>query len=259
MSAANFTTTVMLALAVFAANPPANAQSMIAKPGRYAIQRIASEAYDNAHQRCASTIGGQAALGQLVNDVAPVLAQHPSQPLNLALVWRTPYSVQFSASADGGFTWRAPITLKLNGCAGGPSVDNILDSAQVAIGADGLITVAALLRAPERAIERSNDAGEISIEVEPESTAVVVMQSNNGGLNFSSARLFEIAVTDAAPRLSHLALAAHPSRAGLSYVLVTRDNKAADGFGVRSAQAPLFASINCARAINCNGGNRSYW
>jgi hypothetical protein len=146
----NLTNALILALAVLSVNPIASAQSTIAKPGRYAIQRIVAETYDAAHQRCASVIGGQAALGALVNDVAPVLAQHPSQPLNLALIWQTPYSVQFSSTVDGGFTWRAPITLKLNGCAGGPSVDNALDSAQVAIGADGLITVAALLRAPER-------------------------------------------------------------------------------------------------------------
>jgi hypothetical protein len=72
----------------------------------------------------------------------------------------------------------------------------------------------------------------------------VLAQSSNGGSSFSPARLLETFAIETAPRLSHLALAAHPTRAGLSYLMATRDNKDADGFGVRVALAPLFASVN---------------
>jgi hypothetical protein len=222
------------------------AQTMIAKPARYAIQRIAAEPYDQAHQRCASIIGGAAAQGVLVNDVEPVLAQHPTQPLQLALVWRTAYSVQFSASVDGGFNWRKPVTLKLNGCAGGPSVDNELRDARIAIGADGAITVAALLRAPERQVERIGDDGETILEIEPESTAVVVTRSSDFGLKFANAVVLENLAADAGVGVDHLALAAHPKRAGLAYMLLTRANLTADGFGVRTARAPLFSSTTSA-------------
>jgi hypothetical protein len=223
------------------------AQTTIAKPARYAIQRIAAEPYDQAHQRCASIIGGASAQGVLVNDVEPVLAQHPTQPLQLALVWRTAYSVQFSVSVDGGFNWRKPVTLKLNGCAGGPSVDNELRDARIAVGADGVITVAALLRAPERQVERIDDEGETIVESEPESTAVVVTRSTDFGLRFSNAVVLDNLTANAGLDVNHLALAAHPKRPGLAYLLLTRANAATDGFGVSAARAPLFASASGTR------------
>jgi hypothetical protein len=227
-------------IALSIAAPQALAQINLGKPGRYAITRLSKEPYDALHQRCASLAGVLS--NTIVNDTDLVVAQNPNKTLELAAVWRTPYSVQFASSVDGGFNWSNPKTLPLNGCAGGPSIDDSLSQAKIAFDADGSIVIAAVLTSPETTVTDTDEDGNIVQSTEPESAAVVSTRVTVAGAAITPAYVLDIDASITAPvSITHLALAPQPRKLNSFLIIATRPNAPVDGFGVRTALAPLKA------------------
>jgi hypothetical protein len=227
---------------------PALAQINLGKPARYSIMRLSKEPYDSLHQRCA-TVAGAASTTAAVNDSELSVAQNPNKPLELAAVWRTPYTVQFSSSSDGGFNWSNPRTVPLNGCAGGPSIDDALSQPKLAFDADGSVVMAAILTSPERTVTAQDEEGNFFQSTDPESAAIVATRLNLSGAAITPAYLLDFDSTVASSAtgpitISHLTLAPQPRKLNSFLIIATRPNQEIDGFGVRVATAPLRATMS---------------